>query len=72
MAVLKVIELLAESPKSWEDAAQSAVTKAHKSLKGIRSVWVQDQSASVDGKTGKITSYRVTCKVTFEVGSSAG
>jgi dodecin len=72
MAVLKVIELLAESPKSWEDAAQAAVTKAHKSLKGIRSVWVQDQSASVDSKTGKITAYRVTCKVTFEVGSTAG
>jgi dodecin len=68
MAVMKVIELMAESSKSWEDAAQVAVTKANKSLKGIKSVWVQDQSASVD-KSGKITSYRVTCKVSFEVGA---
>jgi flavin-binding protein dodecin len=67
MSVLKVIELLAESPKSWEDAAQSAVTKASKTLKGIKSVWVQDQSATVD-KKGNITSYRITCRVTFEVG----
>jgi dodecin len=71
MSVLKVIELLAESPTSWEDAAQQAVTKASKSLDGIRSVWIQDQSATVD-KKGKITAYRVTCKVSFEVGAKAG
>jgi hypothetical protein len=71
MAVMKVIELMADSTKSWEDATQAAVTKAHKSLKGIRSVWVQDQSAMVDSKSGKITSYRVHCKVTFEVGGKA-
>lgn len=70
MAVMKVIELLAESSKSWEDAAQVAVTKAHKSLKGIKSVWIQDQSATVD-KSGKITAYRVTCKVSFEVGTKS-
>jgi dodecin len=69
MAVMKVIELMAESSKSWEDAAQVAVAKASKSLKGIKSVWVQDQSAMVD-KSGKITSYRVTCKVSFEVGTT--
>ena len=67
MAVMKVIELMAESTKSWEDATQNAVLKASKSLKDIKSVWVQDQSAHVD-KKGQISSYRVTCKVTFEVG----
>jgi dodecin len=67
MAVMKVIELMAESTKSWEDATQNAVLKASKSLKGIKSVWVQDQSAHVD-KKGQISSYRVTVKVTFEVG----
>lgn len=70
MAVMKVIELMAESTKSWEDATQVAVSKAGKSLKGIKSVWIQDQSAHVD-KAGKITSYRVTCKVTFEVGGKS-
>lgn len=66
MAVNKVIELMSESNKSWEDAAQKAVDKAGKSLKGIKSVWVQDFSATVDAK-GKLATYRVTCKVTFEV-----
>ena len=66
MAVNKVIELMSESNKSWEDAAQKAVDKASKSLKGIRSVWVQDFSATVDSK-GTLSVYRVTCQVTFEV-----
>mgnify|MGYP001199877303 CR=1 FL=1 len=66
MSVNKVIELMSESNKSWEDAAQKAIDKAGKSLKGIKSVWVQDFSATVDAK-GKIATYRVTCKVTFEV-----
>ena len=66
MAVLKVIELMAESPTSWENATQQAAMKAAKTLKGVRSVWVKDMSAHVD-KTGNITSYRVTCKVSFEI-----
>ncbi len=66
MAVNKVVELMSDSAKSWEDAAQLAVTKASKSLKGIKSVWVKDMSAKV-GKTGKIESYRVTVKLSFEV-----
>jgi hypothetical protein len=65
MAVLKVIEVLSSSEKSWEDAAQKAVEQAAKSLKHIRSVYVQDQSATV--KDGKITEYRVTLKLSFEI-----
>ncbi len=65
MAVLKVIEVLASSEKSWEDATQKAVEQAAKSLKHIRSVYVQEQSAVV--KDGKITEYRVNLKLTFEI-----
>jgi len=65
MAILKVIEILANSPKSWEDAAARAVKKASKSINNIRSVYVQSQSAIVDN--GKITEFRVNLKVTFEV-----
>ncbi|NPA43611.1 MAG: dodecin domain-containing protein [Chlorobi bacterium] len=65
MAVLKVIELMANSDKSWEDAAANAVKKASETVKNIRSAYVQDQSVVV--KDGKITEYRVTLKVTFEV-----
>lgn len=65
MAILKVLELMANSNKSWEDATQQAVTEASKTLHNIRSVYVKDQSATVN--EGKITEYRVTVKLTFEV-----
>ncbi len=65
MAVLKVIEVLANSEKSWEDATKKAVAQASKSVKNIRSVYVQDQSASV--KDGEISDFRVNVKITFEV-----
>jgi flavin-binding protein dodecin len=65
MAVLKVIEIMASSAKSWEDAAGIAVKTAGKTVKGIRSVYVQDMSAVV--KNNKITEYRVNAKITFEV-----
>ena len=65
MSVLKVIEVMASSGQSWEDAVKNAVNTAGKTLKGIRSVWIQDQSAVV--KDGNITEFRVTCKITFEV-----
>jgi flavin-binding protein dodecin len=65
MAVLKVIEVLANSDISWEDATKKAVEHASKSVKNIKSVYVNEQSAQV--KDGKISEYRVNVKITFEV-----
>lgn len=65
MAVMKVVELMSNSSVSWEDATQKAVKKASKSIKNIRSVFVQSQSAVV--KNGKVSEFRVNLKVTFEV-----
>jgi len=65
MAVLKVIEVLANSNKSWEEATENAVKHAAKSVKNIRSVYVNEQSAIVNGND--ITEYRVNVKITFEV-----
>lgn len=65
MSVLKVIEVLASSSKNWEDAASQAVAEASKSLRGIKSVNISNQSAVVEN--GKITEYRVNCKMTFEI-----
>ena len=64
MALLKVIELLAESKKSWEDAAQNAVAEASKTIRKIRSIYIKDFNAEVEN--GKITSWRLTCKISFE------
>jgi dodecin len=65
MAVLKVIELLASSEKSWEDAIRNAVKTAGKTVKGIRSVYVKEQSAKV--KDNEVVEFRVILKVSFEV-----
>ncbi|MDP2060007.1 MAG: dodecin family protein [Flavobacteriaceae bacterium] len=65
MAVLKVIEILSNSSESWEDATKKGVEKASKSLKGVRSVYVQEQSATV--KDGKVHEFRVNLKITFEL-----
>ena len=61
--VLKVIEIMAESPKSWEDAAGQAVARASKTLKGIRSIYIKNFEAKVEGN--KITQFRVDAKVSF-------
>jgi dodecin len=63
MSVIKVIEVLSESSVSWEDAAKQAVAKASKSLHNVKSIYIKDHSAAVEN--GKITSYRITAKVSF-------
>lgn len=65
MSILKVVEILADSKKSWEDATANAVKKASKSINNIKSAYVQSQSVVVTA--GKVTSFRVNVKITFEV-----
>jgi flavin-binding protein dodecin len=62
-SVVKVIEVIAQSDKGFDDAVRSAVKEAAKTLTGIRSVWVENFSAKVEGD--RITSYRVNCKLSF-------
>ncbi|TAK43685.1 MAG: dodecin domain-containing protein [Saprospiraceae bacterium] len=66
MAVLKVVEIMADSDKSWEDATRKGVAKASKSLKHIRSAFVQSQSVTVN-KDGEVSGFRINLKVSFEV-----
>ena len=65
MAVMKVIEVLANSEKSWEDATRKAVKQAANSVQNIKSVFVQSQSAVVNGND--VTEFRVNLKITFEI-----
>ena len=65
MAILKVIEVMGSSNKSWEDAAQNIVTEAGKTVKNIRSIYLENMSAKVD--KNRIVEYRVDGKVTFEI-----
>lgn len=63
MSVMKVIEVLAQSDKSWEDAAETAVKIASKTVKDIKSIYVENFEAQVEN--GKIVKYRINGKLTF-------
>lgn len=65
MAIHKVIEVISQSEKSWEDAAQAAVHDAGKTVKNIKSIYIEHMEAVVKG--GMIVQYRVNAKITFEL-----
>jgi flavin-binding protein dodecin len=69
MTMLKVIEVLAESPNSWEEAAQNAVKQAGETLRGISSIYVKEFEAKVEND--QVTSYRINAKVTFTLESTS-
>jgi flavin-binding protein dodecin len=63
MSVAKIIEISAESPKSFEDAIREGISRASKTLHGIKSAWVAEQHVVVED--GKVVLYRVDLKITF-------
>ncbi len=63
MTMLKVIEVLAESNKSWEDAAEQAVKEASETVRGVKSIYIENLEATVED--GKIEKYRINAKVSF-------
>lgn len=67
MGVIKIIEVLATSNKSFEDAARNAVKEAAKSVKNIRSIYVAEMNGKVENN--EIISYGVNAKISFEVGN---
>jgi flavin-binding protein dodecin len=66
MPVAKVSEIIASSTKSFDDAIKVGVARAHKTLRNIKSAWVQNQQVKVDDE-GQIKEYRVQLKITFAV-----
>lgn len=63
--VAKVIELVGQSPTSWQDAVEGAVQEAHRTIDHITGVEVTNWTAAVDG--GKVTEYKVDVKIAFAV-----
>jgi dodecin len=68
MAVVKVIELLAESEQSWEDAARQAVAEAAKTVRGMRSVYVSEFQATIEND--QVKAFRINAKISFLVDKS--
>lgn len=64
-SMLKVIEVLAESDQSWEDAARQAVDQASRTLENVESIYIKNFEAKV--ADAKIVSYRINAKITFRL-----
>lgn len=65
MAIVKVIELLAQSPDGWEAATQEALREAAKTIHNIQSIYVKEMQAVVEND--RIVQYRVDVKISFVV-----
>lgn len=63
MSIAKVTEIIASSPKSFEDAVQLGIKRASKTIQGIKGAWVEGHKVIVDG--GKVTEYRVILRISF-------
>ena len=65
MSIAKVSEISATSSKSFEDALEQGIARAHKTLRNVRSAWVKEQQVHVS--KGEITEYQVNMLVTFVI-----
>jgi flavin-binding protein dodecin len=65
-SIVKVIEVVGSSERSFSDAVRNAVRIASRSVRNIRGVEVMNSTADVDG-TGELELYKVTCKIAFLV-----
>lgn len=63
--MLKVIEVLAQSDKSWEDAAQQAVRQAAKTVREVKSIYIENFEATVEN--GRLAKYRINGKISFQL-----
>lgn len=65
MAIVKVIEVLAQSDESWEDAARQALVDASETIRNIQNIYVKEFQAIVED--GKISKFRLNAKISFLV-----
>lgn len=63
MSVARITEISASSPAGFDAAVREGIARANKTLRNVKSAWVEDQI--VDVEDGAITNYRVHMKVTF-------
>ena len=63
MSIARITEISSTSTKSFEDAIQSAITRATKTLRNVRGAWVKEQQIKIEGD--KIVEYQVNLMITF-------
>lgn len=65
MTIAKIIEISSDSKISFQDAIESGISRAERTLKNVRGAWISEQKLTVD--SGKITNYRVIMRVSFVI-----
>lgn len=70
MAIVKVIEVLAQSDKSWEDATRQALVEASKSVRNIQNIYIKEFHTIVENN--QIVNYRVNAKISFLIEGDMG
>ncbi|MBI5250132.1 MAG: dodecin domain-containing protein [Desulfomonile tiedjei] len=65
MSVVKIIELVGESPLGWEDAMKQIIAEAQMTLRGITRIGVVEQDIRMIND--KIDVWRVRAQVSFRV-----
>lgn len=65
MSIVRNVEVIAQSPKGFDDACQEAIKEASKTLRGIKSFWIKNAECIVEND--KITMYRLNGKISFLV-----
>lgn len=63
--VTKVSEIIGSSPTSFEAAAQSVLTRANRTLRGITGIEVTNKRLKIE--EGAIKEYRVRLRLSFDV-----
>ena len=63
--MVKVIEVIGSSKEGFTEATQNAVKEAAKSVKNIKSIYIEHMNANVTNN--EIVSYAVNAKISFEV-----
>lgn len=65
MTIAKIIEISSDSTSSFQDAIESGIKRAERTVKNVKGAWISEQKLSIDN--GKITNYRVIMRVSFVI-----
>lgn len=65
MTIAKIIEISSDSTKSFQDAIESGISRAERTLKNVKGAWIAEQKLTI--ADGKITNYRVIMRVSFVI-----
>ena len=63
MSIARITEISSTSTKSFEDAIQTGVARACRTLRNVRSAWVKEQQIRIENNT--IVEYQVNLMITF-------